>query len=394
MSDSFTETTTISWFTRIKNAFIGILIGLVLVVGSVAGIFWNEHRAVQTARSLAQGRGLVVDVDAQSLDPAKAGKLVHVAGRSSVASPPRDGDFGVSAPALRLKRISEMYQWKEDKRTETHKNVGGSETQTTTYDYQKLWSEDAIDSSRFQHAQEHRNPGKSVESREFYPQGAKLGGFALDTDLLSQLPADQRLAVSADLAAELKAKNTTNNANMHVSDGTIYIGPDPGSPRIGDMRISYRLMPVGELSVIAAQSGQGFAPYQTQAGDRLDMIAPGIKSAADMFTAAEEENTILTWALRAAFVIAIWVGCFLCLRPLAVFADLIPFVGSMVGFGLGFVALLATLVIAPIAIAIAWFAFRPLTAVAVLAGGAVLVVLAHRLRGRRAVAPATAQPAG
>ena len=59
MSDSFTETTTISWFTRLKNALVGILIGIVLVIGSIVGIFWNEHRAVQTARSLAEGRGLV-----------------------------------------------------------------------------------------------------------------------------------------------------------------------------------------------------------------------------------------------------------------------------------------------------------------------------------------------
>jgi hypothetical protein len=389
MSDSFSETTTTSWFTRIKNALVGILIGLVLIVGSVIGIFWNEHRAVQTARSLAQGRGLVVDVDAQKPDPANNGKLVHVATQASVTQPLVDTDFGVSATGLRLTRIAEMYQWKEEESTETTKNVGGSETKTTTYSYSKTWSAEQIDSGRFKHPQDHGNPAKTVANRQIYANDAKLGGFALDVLLLSQLPSGNALSVPSDMGTALKAKSP----NAQVSNGVIYIGPDPAVPRVGDLRISYLLMPAGALSVIAAQSGTDFAPFPTEAGDKLAMLRPGIMSAPQMFAAAEEENTIVTWAIRAGLMLAIWIGSFLCVRPLAVFADLIPFVGSIVGFGLGTVALLATLVIAPVAIAIAWFAFRPIVAVAVLVVGALLFVGLHRLRGRRAPAPAIAQPA-
>ncbi|MFI5013146.1 MAG: TMEM43 family protein [Hyphomicrobiales bacterium] len=389
MSDSFTETTTISWFSRIKSALIGIVIGLALVVGSIAGIFWNEHRAVQTARSLAQGRGLVVDVDAQKPDPANNAKLVHVAGTASVTQPLLDADFGVSATALRLRRIAEMYQWKEEEKTETTKNAGGSETKTTTYTYAKTWSAEQIDSGRFRHPQDHGNPAKTIAGRDFFAQDAKLGGFALDQMLLAKLPDDQRLAVPQDIAASLKTKNP----DAQVSGDGIYIGQNPAEPRIGDVRISYQLTPAGALSVIAAQSGTGFQPFQTEAGDKLELIRPGIMAAPQMFAAAEEENTILTWALRAALMIAIWIGSFLCVRPLAVFADLIPFIGSMVGFGLGFIALLATLIIAPVAIAIAWFAFRPVAAVAVLVVGALLFVGLHRLRAGRTAKPAAAQPA-
>ena len=90
---------------------------------------------------------------------------------------------------------------------------------------------------------------------------------------------------------------------------------------------------------------------------------------------------------------AIWPGIFLCLRPLAVFADLIPFIGSVVGFGVGSAALLATLVIGPVSIAIAWFAFRPIVSAVVLVAGAALAFGWHRLRSRRAPAPVAAQPA-
>jgi len=55
MSDSYTETTQKSWASRIGESIKGVLIGLVLIVGSVIGLFWNEGRAVQTAKSLAEG---------------------------------------------------------------------------------------------------------------------------------------------------------------------------------------------------------------------------------------------------------------------------------------------------------------------------------------------------
>jgi hypothetical protein len=70
----------------------------------------------------------------------------------------------------------------------------------------------------------------------------------------------------------------------------------------------------------------------------------------------------------------------------------VPFIGGIVGFGLGFAALLATLIIGPVAIAIAWFVFRPVVAVLVLAVGLVLAFGLHRLRSSRVPGPA-AQPA-
>ena len=58
MSNTFTETTSTSWFTRIRNSVGGVVIGLILIVGMVVLLFWNEGRAVQTYRSLAEGKGL------------------------------------------------------------------------------------------------------------------------------------------------------------------------------------------------------------------------------------------------------------------------------------------------------------------------------------------------
>jgi hypothetical protein len=39
----------------VKEALVAVGLGLLLVVGSIAGLFWNEGRSIQTTRSLAEG---------------------------------------------------------------------------------------------------------------------------------------------------------------------------------------------------------------------------------------------------------------------------------------------------------------------------------------------------
>jgi hypothetical protein len=64
MTDTYTETTTKGWSTRIGESIKGILFGIVLIGLSCMLLFWNEGRAVQTTKSLNEGAGLVVDAAA------------------------------------------------------------------------------------------------------------------------------------------------------------------------------------------------------------------------------------------------------------------------------------------------------------------------------------------
>ena len=73
MSDSFTETTSVSWFGRLRRSVGGVVIGLLLIIGMVVLLFWNEGRAVTTARSLAEGAGAVVSVGADAVNAANEG---------------------------------------------------------------------------------------------------------------------------------------------------------------------------------------------------------------------------------------------------------------------------------------------------------------------------------
>jgi Transmembrane protein 43 len=389
MSDNFIETTSTSWLSRIWGSIVGVLFGLLLVLIAVVLLFWNEGRAVQTARSLAEGGKVVIDATPAPVDAANEGKLMHVSGEGKATAPLVDQDFGVSATGLHLVRVAEMYQWEEEKHEETHKSLGGSEQTTTTYSYNKVWSDHAIDSQKFKQRDSHVNPPKKYSGLSVLARDATLGAFRLDAPVLNLLPTNHTVSVPPQTANKLKPRL----ANAQVTDGQIYLGTDPGSPQIGDYRISYRLAPAGPISVIGKQTGETISQYQTKAGDRLLMAVPGTRSASDMFKEAERENRILTWILRGVGLVAMWFGAFLMLRPLVVVADVVPLIGDVLGAGAALVALAFALVATAIVVAVAWLWYRPLVSLVVLAIGGIVAFLLHRLAARRANAKAPPTPA-
>lgn len=390
MSDSFTEVTTKSWGSRLGESIKGVLFGLLLIVGSCILLFWNEGRAVQTQRSLTEGAGLVVPADPARVDPANDGKLVHVSGDIKPGAPLADPDFMVSATALRLVRAVEMYQWKEESRTETRKNFGGSEERVTTYEYHREWSETRNDSSRFKRPEGHVNPQMAYRAASYSSRDATMGAFRPGTNVIDRLPANETVPLDPSLARKLSGRV---KGPVHIVDGRIYLGDNPSDPRVGDLRITFKIAPGGPASIVARQAGTGFAAYQTKAGDALLMVRPGIMSAADMFAAAQRENQILTWILRLVGVFLMFIGFLLILNPLVVVADVVPFIGSILGAGAAIVSLVLTAVIAPVVIAIAWFWYRPLVSAVVLAIGIGLAYGFKRWASQRVAAKRAAQPA-
>ena len=391
MSDSFTVTTRKSWFSRIAGSIGGVFIGFLLILAMIAGLFWNEGRAVTTARSLAEGASLVVDALAETVDRTLEGNLIHLAGTVTATSRPADDAFGISTEAVRLTRNAEMYQWSETARSESHKQLGGGEETVTTYSYAKRWNDEPIDSSSFQRPGGHRNPPMEVRGKTFQIPSAKLGAFDLGAPVLGRIRNTEPLPLAAkDLPAIQAAYGGTSPVS--VVDGRLYIGANAGSPRIGDIRISYERVPLGPISVVGRQSGTTLSPYATNAGDALLLVRSGILPAEAMFKAAVSDNLVLTWALRLGGLVLLWIGFGLVLGPLAVIADVIPFVGSLVRLGTGILSLILAIVVGAAVIAIAWFAYRPLLAMGIVAAALAVVVLLAWLARARGPRPAPAQP--
>lgn len=393
MSDRFTVTTSKSWFSRLAESIKSVLVGLILFVASFPILWWNEGRAVQTARSLEEGAGAVVSVSADQVAPANEGKLVHVTGPIATDGPVVDGDLGVQANAVKLVRNVSMYQWIEEEKSETRKKLGGGEEKVTTYEYKKDWSTDLVDSSSFQVPAGHENPGEfPLPSNTFVADPVRLGAFTLSGEQIDQLDQAQDLPVDAAAAESLP-----EGMEAKVDKGAFYLGNDPAVPQIGDVRIAFQVVNPAQASVVAVQTGSTFAPYAAEAGDSILLVEEGTHTAAGMFQTAQEANKVMTWVLRGGGFLAMVLGLFLVFRPLSVLGDVVPFVGSLLGVGVGLFALLVGAVLSFSTIAIAWIFVRPLVGITLLAlaiGGLAWLISANRKKKAQQQAQAgTAQAA-
>ena len=190
-------------------------------------------------------------------------------------------------------------------------------------------------------------------------------------------------AVPIDPALASRVRQRVAGGKAQVVDGQIYIGADPANPAIGDLRISYQVANPSTVSLVGRQTGTDFSAYQTKAGDTLLFAKSGTVPAAEIFAHAQDENRILTWIIRAAATIFMMVGFVLLASPLIALADVVPFIGAILGVGAMFVGIFMTALVAPTVIAIAWLWYRPLVAFAVLGAGAGVALLTRALAPKR-----------
>ena len=378
-----------SFLQTLMASLVAVVIGLILVGGCAYALFWNEGRAVSLARALTEGAGLAASVSAQRVDPALEGRLVHIAGDARGARL-EDRELGVAAQGLRLVRRVEMYQWDETRRTETRNGE-----RITVYRYDREWSERPIDSGRFRQALGHQNPPMPLEGRTLHA-AARIEAFTLSPEATARLPSSAEQALPVPESA-LRAAGERFGGRASIVDGRIYVGT-PQEPRVGDLRISYRLVPDGPVSAVGRQDGTGLAPYRASNGRELLLVRAGRHDAGAMFDVAQHDNAVLTWVIRAAGLVLMWIGFALIFRPFVALVEWIPLVGAVMEAGVAAVALLLTLLLGVPVIALAWLTARPLLAAALIAGGIAalfgLRALAERRLARRlAAAPRPARSA-
>jgi len=372
-----TEVTSQSIFGRIGNSIVGMLFGFVLLAGSVILLFWNEGRAVATAKSLREGAATVIEVPADNINPANESKLIHVTSETAVTEPLHDPIFNVSEKALRLRRNVEVYVWKEKKESKSRDKVGGGKETTTTYSYEKVWAPDLIKSSSFKDADEHRNPSRlEIPKKEFVATNATLGQFRLTPQIIGKIEGDERLEATND---ELSQVSEDVQSKLKLDGGKFYLGADPANPEIGDEKISFGVLRPGTLSVVAAQTKQSFTPYMTTNEREIELVEPGNHSAAQMFAHAQAANRTLTWILRAVGFGAMFFGGLLVLGPISAMARILPFLGSLVELGFAVVSFFLSAIVSLIVIAVAWIVYRPLLGVALIVIAIACIVMLKRL---------------
>jgi hypothetical protein len=203
-------------------------IGLVLWFGW--GRFSHRIQQVVTAEIAP------VSVTVEHIDAANEGRNVHISGKLEIAKPPRDTQLGVGADAAVLFRKVEMMQWQE--------NCGA-----TDCTYTSAWSATPADSSKFRHPAGHENPPQRLANARFDAGEIRLGAYMVDAELAAtQLKAIDYPAHAANLPPNMAA-------SFSEVGGVLYAGGDPAQPRVGTVRVSYRIVPIGSATLTGVQTG-------------------------------------------------------------------------------------------------------------------------------------------
>ena len=434
-NDSFTETTTTSWGSRLGNSFKGILTGLVIIAAATCLLYWNEGRTVQTGDAIAEAQLAAVAMpSADSVDPSFNGKLIHVTAPATTQDIVQDDLFGVKTNAIAVKREVEYYQWVESSRQEKRKKMGGGEETITTYSYNKQWVPTPVDSSRFRQPANHTNTVRvSAKNAVFYAPRVSLGAYTLPEFLVRSIRNAQPLPTGLSsedcqrlqqrffpdtvqeridmtppqtgalgdqqgayigmvntLQRAASAMNAGAPAMVHANINELYLGRSSVTPAVGDVRIRFTMIPQGGVvSILAKVNSDTFEHFMAKNGKKFSRLSMGTVSMDNMFSEARSDNNMMAWILRVLGIFMAIVGFKMVLAPLSVLADVIPILGTIVGAGTGFVGTLLGVAWSFIVIAIAWIRFRPVFAFSLI-GIAVLLLIIILVKGRLRKAPAAA----
>ena len=365
MVDSFSEVSSEGYFSRIGSSIKGVLFGGVLYLVCFPLLFFNEGCAVKRYQDLAAGRGAIVEAKSDQVDPANENKLVYLNGEANTDETLRDDDFGVEYQGIRLQRSAEMYQWRENEKTESKKKLGGGKETKKTYSYEQVWSDSLINSQSFHEKgrADHPNPeSMDITSKGASSEQVKLGAYTLSSNLVHQISAYENLPITDAIVAAATQKYSERQ--IAQKDGWIYLGSATAasSPQVGDIRVKFAAVPAPQtVSMFAAQKGESFASWTAPSGRVLEQsLQLGNVTADEMFSNKESERAKLTWIIRGAGLMGMFAAISMILRPLSVLADVVPMLGSVVGFGTGIVAFLIALPSALLTIAFAWLFYRPL----------------------------------
>ena len=379
MVDQITRTVRQGFLSRMANSFIGILIGLVMVPGSVCLVSWNEYRTVHRSRALAEAADVTVEVmDPFEIDSTQNERLVHVTGTATTEETLQDPEFGVEQQALRLQRKVEMFQWVEHKESKTRDKLGGGKETVTTYRYERKWQEGRENSDSFEERAGHENPPLKYSAQDRTTAQATLGSFRLSSDIIERkMNSWSELAV--DQSKALSKLDEAVKQHFRIEPTRLYYSamlPSGSEPQVGDLRISFRSVQSTQVSVLSKQAGSDLSPFKTSNGELIEHLMLGKVSTTEMFNSLKFENTMLAWILRVVGWVLSIVGFSLITGPLKTLAAIIPPLGSLVGTMSFMVSFLLGTIVTLISIAIAWIAVRPLFGITLLllAGGAVYLL--------------------
>ena len=419
---AYQEQRTTGYGTRVGNSFKAIGTGFILFCIGTALLWWNEGRTVKTEKMLEEVGGSYVEMEnPNKKDASLDGELICGSALATTEDSLSDNQFGVGAKAIALHRRVEYYQWVEDSKESSEDKLGGKEVTTTTYTYSKKWVSQPVESSEFKDpAYQNKNMVlTTVEESEQYAENVKFGAYQLNETLIHQISSREGLDlnISEDMlnqldksaqtayerfygvkksakqtveqlaettvlsdsakavADSLKAvndsiiKNAVNKKDLeyvHLAGNVLYFGRVPGSPEVGDVRVTFEKVVPAKVTVMAVVDGDSFKSFKAKNGKRFQRLVMGKKSGDEIIDIEKETNNMLLWVFRIFGVMLVIVGLKGIFGFLETILKVVPFIANIFGWGVGVVCTILGLVWSLIVIAIAWLFYRPILGITLL----------------------------
>ena len=412
---AYQEVTTTGYGTRVGNSFKAIGSGILLFLAGTAVLWWNEGRAVKTEKMLDEAGSAYVEMEnPNKKDASLEGELICGTALATTEDSLSDAQFGVGAKAISLKRSVEYYQWVEHSQEKKEDKLGGKEVTTTTYTYSKEWVSRPVESAQFKDpAYQNKNMVlTTIEDEQQYAENVTWGAYKLNESLIHSISSREGLdlAISEDLLKQFdqntktayerfygakqqlaaqpaetavvsdsaKAVNDSiNNAianaqnkkdfeYIHQANNVLYFGRVPGSPEVGDVRVTFEKVVPAKVTVMAVVDGDSFKPFKAKNGKRFQTLVMGKKSGDEIIEAEKEANNMWTWALRIIGIMMVIGGLKGIFGFVETILKVVPFVAGIFGWGIGLVCTVVGVAWSLIVIAIAWLFYRPLLGISLL----------------------------
>ena len=414
---AYQEVTTTGYGTRVGNSFKAIGSGILLFLAGTALLWWNEGRAVKTEKMLDEAGSAYVEMEnPEKKDASLEGELICGTALATTEDSLSDAQFGIGAKAISLRRSVEYYQWVEHSQEKKEDKLGGKEVTTTTYTYSKEWVSRPVESAQFKDpAYQNKNMVlTTIENAEQYAENVSWGAYKLNESLIhsissregvdlaiaedllkqfdqntktayerfygvqkNQQPAEQPAETAAVSDSAKAVNDSINNAianaqnkkdfeYIHQANNVLYFGKVPGSPEVGDVRVTFEKVVPAKVTVMAVVDGDTFKPFKAKNGKRFQTLVMGKKSGDEIIEAEKEANNMWTWALRIIGILMVIGGLKGIFGFIETILKVVPFIAGIFGWGIGLVCTVVGLAWSLIVIAIAWLFYPPLLGISLL----------------------------
>ena len=179
---------------------------------------------------------------------------------------------------------------------------------------------------------------------------------------------DSIQAVTDSLNKQMaNAENKKDLQYVHQASNVLYFGRVPGSPEVGDVRVTFEKVVPAKVTIMAVVDGDSFKPYKAKNGKRFQTLVMGKKSGDEIIEGEKEANNMILWALRILGIVIIIGGLKGIFGFLETILKVVPFIAGIFGWGVGIVCTVVGIVWSLIVIALAWLFYRPVLAICLLA---------------------------